>query len=34
MYDYVVKHTTFPANTYVAPIQMSQSNFSTVDKAC
>ena len=34
MYDNVVKHTTFPANTYVAPIQMSQSNVSTVDKAC
>ncbi|HEX6449237.1 MAG TPA: substrate-binding domain-containing protein [Trebonia sp.] len=34
MYDYVVKHTPFPSNTYVAPIQMSQSNFSTVDKAC
>jgi L-arabinose transport system substrate-binding protein len=34
MYDYVVKHTAFPANTYVAPIQMSQSNFTTVDKAC
>jgi ABC-type sugar transport system substrate-binding protein len=34
MYDYVVKHTPFPANTYVAPIQMSQSNFSTIDKAC
>jgi L-arabinose transport system substrate-binding protein len=34
MYDYVVKHTPFPANTYVAPIPMSQSNFSTVDKAC
>jgi L-arabinose transport system substrate-binding protein len=34
MYDNVVKHTPFPANTYVAPIQMSQSNFSTVDKAC
>jgi len=34
MYDNVVKHTPFPANTYVAPIQMSQSNFTTVDKAC
>jgi L-arabinose transport system substrate-binding protein len=34
MYDYVVKHTPFPANTYVAPIQMSQSNFTTVDKGC
>jgi ABC-type sugar transport system substrate-binding protein len=34
MYDYVVKHAPFPANTYVAPIQMSQSNFTTVDKAC
>ena len=34
MYDYVVKHTPFPANTYVAPIQMSRSNYGTVDKAC
>ncbi|MGH3170606.1 MAG: substrate-binding domain-containing protein [Trebonia sp.] len=34
MYDNVVKHTPFPANTYVAPIEMSQSNFTTVDKAC
>jgi L-arabinose transport system substrate-binding protein len=34
MYDYVVKHTPFPANTYVAPIQMSRSDYTTVDKAC
>jgi ABC-type sugar transport system substrate-binding protein len=34
MYDYVVKHTPFPANTYVAPISMSQSNFMTIDKGC
>ena len=34
MYDNVVKHTPFPANTYVAPIEMSKSNFTTVDKAC
>jgi L-arabinose transport system substrate-binding protein len=34
MYDNVVKHQSFPANTYVAPIQMSQSNYATVDKAC
>jgi L-arabinose transport system substrate-binding protein len=34
MYDHVVKHEPFPANTYVAPIQMSRSNFTTVDKAC
>lgn len=34
MYDNVVKHTSFPANTYVAPIQMSQSDYSSVDKAC
>jgi L-arabinose transport system substrate-binding protein len=34
MYDYVVKHTPFPADTYVAPIQMSKSNYTTVDKAC
>jgi L-arabinose transport system substrate-binding protein len=34
MYDYVVDHTPFPANTYVAPIQMSLSDYATVDKAC
>jgi L-arabinose transport system substrate-binding protein len=34
MYDYVVKHTPFPANTYVAPIQMSKSDYTTVDKGC
>ncbi|HEY1705747.1 MAG TPA: substrate-binding domain-containing protein [Trebonia sp.] len=34
MYDNVVKHQSFPANTYVAPIQMSQSDFASVDKAC
>jgi L-arabinose transport system substrate-binding protein len=34
MYDNVVKHTPFPANTYVSPIQMSKSNFAGVDKAC
>jgi L-arabinose transport system substrate-binding protein len=34
MYDFVVKHKPFPANTYVSPIQMSQSNFTTVDKTC
>jgi L-arabinose transport system substrate-binding protein len=34
MYDNVVKHKAFPANTYVAPVQMSQSDFTTVDKAC
>lgn len=34
MYDYVVKHTPFPANTYVSPIQMSPSNYTAVDKAC
>jgi L-arabinose transport system substrate-binding protein len=34
MYDNVVKHTPFPANTYVAPIPMSRSNFTSVDKAC
>jgi L-arabinose transport system substrate-binding protein len=34
MYDNVVKHTSFPANTYVAPIQMTQSNYTAVDKAC
>lgn len=34
MYDNVVKHKPFPADTYVAPIQMSKSNFATVDKAC
>ncbi|MHB1817334.1 MAG: substrate-binding domain-containing protein [Streptosporangiaceae bacterium] len=34
MYDHVVKHKPFPADTYVAPIQMSKSNFTTIDKAC
>ena len=34
MYDNVVKHTPFPANTYVAPVQMSRSNFMSVDKGC
>jgi L-arabinose transport system substrate-binding protein len=34
MYDSVVKHQAFPANTYVSPIPMSQSNFATIDKAC
>lgn len=34
MYDNVVKHQAFPANTYVSPIQMSQSDYASVDKAC
>ncbi|MBO0805833.1 MAG: substrate-binding domain-containing protein [Nocardiopsaceae bacterium] len=34
MYDNVVNHKPFPANTYVSPVQMSQSNFRSVDKAC
>lgn len=34
MYNYVVKKTPFPANTYVAPIPMTQSNYTTVDKSC
>lgn len=34
MYDHVVKRASFPANTYVSPVQMSKSNFTTVDKAC
>lgn len=34
MYDNVVKHTSFPANTYVSPIHMTKSNFTSVDKAC
>lgn len=34
MYNYVVKHTPFPADTYVSPIQMSRANFTTVDKGC
>jgi L-arabinose transport system substrate-binding protein len=32
MYDNVVKHESFPANTFVSPIPMSQSNFATVAK--
>ncbi len=34
MYDNVVKHESFPANTYVSPIQMSRSDYTTIDKAC
>lgn len=34
MYDYVVKHQAFPANTYVSPIAMSRSDYTTVDKSC
>jgi L-arabinose transport system substrate-binding protein len=34
MYDYVVRHTPFPADTYVSPVQMSRSDYATVDKAC
>lgn len=34
MYDNVVNHKPFPADTYVAPVPMSQSNFTTIDKAC
>jgi L-arabinose transport system substrate-binding protein len=32
MYDNVVKHESFPANTFVSPIPMSQSNFANVAK--
>ncbi len=34
MYDHVVKHQPFPANTYVSPIQMSRADHATVDKSC
>ena len=34
MYNYVVKKTPFPANTYVSPVPMTQSNHATVDKSC
>ncbi|MDA8309707.1 MAG: substrate-binding domain-containing protein [Actinomycetota bacterium] len=34
MYNYVVKHKPFPANTYVTPIPIDRSNFRKVDKAC
>lgn len=34
MYDNVVKHKSFPANTYVSPIHMTKANFTSVDKAC
>jgi L-arabinose transport system substrate-binding protein len=34
MYNYVVKKTPFPANTYVSPMPMTQSNYATVDKSC
>jgi ABC-type sugar transport system substrate-binding protein len=34
LYDNVVKHKSFPKNTYVAPIPMTQANLHHVDKAC
>ena len=34
MYNYVVKHKPFPANTYVTPIPIDRANFTKVDKAC
>ena len=34
IYNNVVKHTPFPANSYVAPILLTQSNLHKVDTAC
>jgi L-arabinose transport system substrate-binding protein len=34
IFNYVVKHKPFPANSYVAPIEMTQATLHTVDKAC
>ncbi len=34
LYDNVVKHQPFPANTYVTPIPMTRSNFMSIDKGC
>lgn len=34
LYDNVVKHQPFPKNTYVTPIPITKSNFTSVDKAC
>jgi L-arabinose transport system substrate-binding protein len=32
MYNAVVKHKSFPANTFVSPIPMAQSNFASIAK--
>jgi L-arabinose transport system substrate-binding protein len=34
MYNAVVKRQAFPANTYVTPEPMTQSNYKTIDKSC
>lgn len=34
LYDNVVKHKPFPANSYVAPIEMTKATLHKVDKAC
>lgn len=34
MYDNVVKHKPFPANSYVAPIVLTKSNLHKVDTSC
>lgn len=34
IFNYVVKHKPFPANTYVAPIPMTKSTLHKVDSAC
>ncbi|HEX3618617.1 MAG TPA: substrate-binding domain-containing protein [Solirubrobacteraceae bacterium] len=34
LYDNVVKHKAFPANSYVAPIAMTKGNLHKIDKAC
>ncbi|HWD69224.1 MAG TPA: substrate-binding domain-containing protein [Solirubrobacteraceae bacterium] len=34
VFDYVVKHKPFPANSYVAPIAMTQATLHKVDTSC
>jgi ABC-type sugar transport system substrate-binding protein len=34
MYNYVVKHIAFPANTYVAPEPITQGDFRSIDQNC
>ena len=34
LYNYVMKHTPFPANTYVTPIPITRGNFMSIDKGC
>jgi L-arabinose transport system substrate-binding protein len=34
MYDYVVKHQPFPADTYVKPVRLTPKNYLKIDTAC